>query len=47
MCDGLVLQQVVFGNDQPTEAALQWLRTMIRSLAETQGPDATPHGSAP
>jgi AcrR family transcriptional regulator len=36
MCDGLVLQQVVFGNDQPTEAALQWLRTMIRSLAETR-----------
>jgi AcrR family transcriptional regulator len=33
MCDGLVLQQVVFGNDQPTDAALDWLREMIRALA--------------
>ena len=33
MCDGLVLQQVVFGDDQPTEAGLKWLRTILRSLA--------------
>jgi AcrR family transcriptional regulator len=37
MCDGLVLQQVVFGNDQPTEAALHWLRAMIKSLGTPQG----------
>jgi AcrR family transcriptional regulator len=37
MCDGLVLQQVIFGNDQPTEAALRWLRTMLASLQKTPG----------
>ena len=47
MCDGLVLQQVVFGNDQPTEAALEWLRTMLRSLAGTQGEGSTQLDSAP
>jgi AcrR family transcriptional regulator len=36
MCDGLVMQQVIFGNDPPTEPALEWLRTMLASLAETQ-----------
>ena len=34
MCDGLVLQQVIFGSDQPVEPALRWLRLMLAALRE-------------
>jgi hypothetical protein len=35
MCDGLVLQQVVFGEERSVEPALRWLRTMLASLQQT------------
>lgn len=47
MCDGLVLQQVVFGDDQPTEAGLKWLRTMLRSLAVANRSGIKQVGSEP
>ena len=30
MCDGLVLQQVIFGNDRSVEPALRWLGQCLR-----------------
>jgi AcrR family transcriptional regulator len=35
LLDGLVLQQVMFGNAEPTEGALGWIRRMLESLQQT------------